>query len=127
MIATIFAIATITVLLVGYAGQTPAQPPTPPVAPTQPAAQPPTPAPEPPVTPPAEEEPEEIERVQINIAVGEGTGGMSFAGLMYDNYRGLTQNDYNFTVASGQVTQAGLLSGEFDMGAMAINIAATRV
>ncbi|MCL2200090.1 MAG: PhnD/SsuA/transferrin family substrate-binding protein [Defluviitaleaceae bacterium] len=73
---------------------------------------------------PVEEEPE-LPRTQINIAVGEGSGGMAFAGLMYDNYRGLTQNDYNFQVTSGQVIQAGLLSGELDMGAMAINIAAT--
>jgi NitT/TauT family transport system substrate-binding protein len=64
-------------------------------------------------------------RTPINIAVGEGSGGMSFAGLMYDNYNGLTQNDYNFTVTSGQVIQAGLLSGEFDMGTVALNTAAT--
>jgi len=66
-----------------------------------------------------------VERTAINIAIGEGSGGMSFAGLMYENYQGLTQNDYNFTVASGQEIQAGLLSGEFDMAALAINVAAT--
>jgi len=74
---------------------------------------------------PQDEYPVYVPRTQINIAIGEGSGGMSFAGLMYDNYNGLTQNNYNFTITSGQVIQAGLLSGEFDIGAMAINIAAT--
>jgi len=68
---------------------------------------------------------EQTARPRVNIAVGEGTGGMAFAGLMYQNYLGNTANDYSFQVTSGQVIQAGLLSGELDMGAMAINIAAT--
>ncbi|MCL2588055.1 MAG: ABC transporter substrate-binding protein [Oscillospiraceae bacterium] len=110
----LFAITLFFALLAGCSSPAPADPT-------------PTPQEEPPCAVDALIEREEaaVPRAEINIAIGEGSGGMSFAGLMYDNYNGLTQNDYKFTVTSGQAIQAGLLSGEFDMGAMAINIAAT--
>ena len=62
----------------------------------------------------------------INIAIGAGSGGMSFASLMYENYQGRTQNNYNLAIADSQeVITAGLLSGDLDIGAIPINVAAT--
>ncbi|MCL2201532.1 MAG: ABC transporter substrate-binding protein [Oscillospiraceae bacterium] len=135
LIALIFVIATLALSIAACDGQAPATSPAVGAETQAPASEAVSAPAQPETTPPpakaevveeeyTEEEPE-LPRTQINIAVGEGTGGMAFAGLMYDNYRGLIQNDYNFTVTSGQVIQAGLLSGELDMGAMAINIAAT--
>lgn len=65
------------------------------------------------------------EHTYINIAIEEGSFGMPFVGLMYDNYQGLTENDYYFTVTNEQVIQEGLLSSKFDIGTVDINIAAS--
>ena len=61
----------------------------------------------------------------VNIAVLAGPTGIGAAGLMEANDAGETVNHYNFTVASANdEVVAGLTSGEFDMAAIATNVAA---
>lgn len=61
----------------------------------------------------------------INIAVLPGPTGIGAAGLMEANDNGETVNHYNFTVAgANDDVVAGLTSGEFDMAAVATNVAA---
>ena len=61
----------------------------------------------------------------INIAVLAGPTGIGAVGLMESNDSGETVNRYNFTVAgANDDVVAGLTSGEFDMAAVATNVAA---
>jgi NitT/TauT family transport system substrate-binding protein len=65
------------------------------------------------------------ERTDVNIAVLAGPTGIGAVGLMASNDAGETVNNYNFTVtgANDEVV-AGLTSGEYDMAALATNVAA---
>ncbi|MCD8078784.1 MAG: ABC transporter substrate-binding protein [Lachnospiraceae bacterium] len=61
----------------------------------------------------------------INIAVLSGPTGIGAVGLMESNDAGETTNTYNFTVSSANDdVVAGLTSGEFDIAAVATNVAA---
>lgn len=66
------------------------------------------------------------EGVDINIAVLSGPTGVGAVGLMESNDKGESTNHYNFTVvgANDQIT-TGLSNGEFDIAAVATNLAAT--
>ncbi|MCD8125291.1 MAG: ABC transporter substrate-binding protein [Lachnospiraceae bacterium] len=62
---------------------------------------------------------------EINIAVLAGPTGIGAVSLMEANDAGETTNTYNFTVSSANDdVVAGLTSGEFDIAAVATNIAA---
>ncbi|MCD7776461.1 MAG: ABC transporter substrate-binding protein, partial [Firmicutes bacterium] len=63
--------------------------------------------------------------MNVNIAVLSGPTGIGAVGLMEKNDTGETVNTYNFTVCSAndEVT-AGLTNGEFDIAAVATNVAA---
>lgn len=61
----------------------------------------------------------------VNIAVMSGPTGVGAVGLMEANDAGETVNDYNFTVAAANdEIVAGLTSGQFDIAAIATNVAA---
>ena len=61
----------------------------------------------------------------INIAVMSGPTGVGAVSLMEANDAGETVNNYNFTVAAANdEIVAGLTSGEFDIAAIATNVAA---
>lgn len=70
-----------------------------------------------------EEEPE-VTGVDINMAVLKGPTGIGAVKLMSDNKNGESFNNYTFTVAGApdEVT-AGLISGEYDVAAVASNLA----
>ena len=60
----------------------------------------------------------------INIAVLAGPTGIGAVGLMEENDAGNTVNNYNFTVvAANDQIVAGLTSGEYDIAAIATNVA----
>ena len=60
----------------------------------------------------------------INMAVLSGPTGIGAVGLMEANDNGETINHYNFTVSSANdEVVAGLTSGEFDIAAVATNVA----
>lgn len=60
----------------------------------------------------------------INMAVLSGPTGIGAVGLMEANDNGETVNHYNFTVSSANdEVVAGLTSGEFDIAAVATNVA----
>ena len=60
----------------------------------------------------------------INMAVLSGPTGIGAVGLMEANDNGGTVNHYNFTVAAANdEVVAGLSSGEFDIAAVATNVA----
>jgi NitT/TauT family transport system substrate-binding protein len=62
---------------------------------------------------------------EINMAVLAGPTGIGASELMAWNDAGTTTNTYNFTVASANDdVVAGLTSGEFDIAAVATNVAA---
>lgn len=63
--------------------------------------------------------------IDINIAVLSGPTGIGASILMAENDNGETINNYNFTVASvnDEIT-LGLSSGEYDIAAVATNLAA---
>ncbi len=65
------------------------------------------------------------ERPAVNLAVLSGPTGVGAAKLLFDSDAGVTQNDYHYTICTEnpQVT-AGLTSGEFDIAAVATNVAA---
>lgn len=66
-----------------------------------------------------------FEGADINIAVLSGPTGIGAVGLMEANDAGETVNRYNFTVtAANDDVVAGLASGEFDIAAVATNVAA---
>jgi NitT/TauT family transport system substrate-binding protein len=76
-----------------------------------------------------EETPEEPdtqeEGVDINVAVLAGPTGIGAVGLMESADNGETVNNYTFTVAAANDdVVAGLTSGEFDIAAVATNVAA---
>ena len=76
---------------------------------------------------PAAEEPaaEPFAGEDVNIAVLAGPTGIGASCLMEQNDAGETVNHYNFTVTSANdEVVAGLTSGEFDMAAIATNVAA---
>lgn len=77
---------------------------------------------EPTATPTAEPTPEA--GVKVNLAVLPGPTGVGAAKLIYDSEAGETGNDYNVTVAAdNQQVTAGLLNGDFDIAALATNVA----
>lgn len=77
---------------------------------------------EPTATPTAEPTPEA--GAKVNLAVLPGPTGVGAAKLIYDNQAGETANDYTVTVAAdNQQVTAGLLNGDFDIAAMATNVA----
>lgn len=62
---------------------------------------------------------------EVNIAVLGGPTGVGAVSLMAANDAGETVNSYNFTVAAANdEVVAGLSSGEFDIAAIATNVAA---
>lgn len=66
-----------------------------------------------------------FEGTEINIAVLSGPTGIGAVSLMEANDNGETVNTYNFTVAAANDdVVAGLSSGEFDIAAVATNVAA---
>ncbi len=68
---------------------------------------------------------EAFEGTDINIAVLSGPTGIGAVCLMEANDAGETVNTYNFTVSSANdEVVAGLTSGEFDIAAVATNVAA---
>ena len=76
---------------------------------------------------PMEESAQETAAVgtDVNLAVLPGPTGIGAAGLMEANDNGESVNHYNFTVAgANDDVVAGLTSGEFDMAAVATNVAA---
>ena len=61
----------------------------------------------------------------INIAVMNGPTGVGAVGLMEANDNGTTVNNYSFTVAAANDDViGGITSGEFDIAAVATNVAA---
>ena len=65
-----------------------------------------------------------VERTKINLAVLSGPTGVGAAKLMADNENGLTANDYTVTVCTdNQQVMAGLTNGDFDVAAIATNVA----
>jgi NitT/TauT family transport system substrate-binding protein len=65
------------------------------------------------------------EGTDVNIAVLSGPTGIGAVGLMAANDAGETVNNYNFTVTgANDDVVAGLASGEYDMAALATNVAA---
>ena len=74
----------------------------------------------------AQETVAEIQPVNINMAVLKGPTGIGAAKLINDSTAGETFNTYNFTVcAAPDEAMAGIISGEFDVAAVASNLAPT--
>ena len=74
---------------------------------------------------PEEPETPAFEGADVNIAVLSGPTGIGAVGLMEANDAGETVNRYHFTVtAANDDVVAGLASGEFDIAAVATNVAA---
>ena len=68
----------------------------------------------------------EVEPININMAVLKGPTGIGAAKLINDSAAGETFNTYNFTVcAAPDEAMAGIISGEFDVAAVASNLAPT--
>ncbi len=66
------------------------------------------------------------ERPKVNLAVLSGPTGVGAAKLLADNDAGSSENDYTVTVcADNQQVMAGLTNGEFDIAALATNVAST--
>lgn len=66
-----------------------------------------------------------FEGADVNIAVLSGPTGVGAVSLMAENEAGSTVNNYNFTVAAANdEIVAGLTSGQFDIAAVATNVAA---
>ncbi len=64
-------------------------------------------------------------RYSVNFAVLTGPTGIGAVKLMEANDNGETQNSYTFTVvADNSQIQAGLINGDFDIAAVATNVAA---
>lgn len=67
-----------------------------------------------------------VEPVEINMAVLKGPTGIGAAKLINDSNEGETFNTYNFTVAGApDEAMAGIISGEFNVAAVASNLAPT--
>lgn len=65
------------------------------------------------------------ERTAVNLAVLSGPTGVGAAKLMADNLNDETANAYTVTLCTdNQQVMAGLTNGEFDMAAVATNVAA---
>ncbi len=63
-------------------------------------------------------------KAEMNLAVLSGPTGVGAAKLLADNDAGTTTNHYNVTVAAdNQQVSAGLINGEFDIAAVATNVA----
>lgn len=63
--------------------------------------------------------------IDVNIAVLSGPTGVGAVALMEANEAGDAVNNYNFTVAAANdEVVAGLMNGEFDIAAVATNVAA---
>ncbi len=111
----------------GASNETPAETGSPAVEETAPAAETTEPAGEsaPATTEPVQETEESAGGTEINIAVLSGPTGIGAVGLMEANDNGETVNTYHFTVAAANdEVVAGLSSGEFDLAAVATNVAA---
>lgn len=93
-------------------------------APTPTAEPEPSPSVEPSVEPSAAPSDDPQTKTKINLAVLAGPTGVGAAKLLTDNAAGETENDYNVTVAAdNQQVTAGLLNGDFDVAALATNVA----
>ena len=67
----------------------------------------------------------DYEGTDVNIAVLSGPTGIGTVGLMEANDAGETVNHYNFTVtAANDEVVAGLSNGDYDIAALATNVAA---
>lgn len=67
----------------------------------------------------------DYEGTDVNIAVLSGPTGIGAVGLMEANDAGETVNHYNFTVAAdNNAVVAGLSNGDYDIAAVATNVAA---
>ena len=72
------------------------------------------------------EEPTQTAGAEIDLAVLSGPTGVGAAKLLYDSDAGESANHYNYTICTdNQQVMAGLTSGEFDIAALATNVAAT--
>lgn len=92
-------------------------------APTEAPSPSPSATTEPTAAPTAEPTPEA--KAKVNLAVLPGPTGVGAAKLLYDNEAGETRNEYTVTVAAdNQQVTAGLLNGDFDIAALATNVAA---
>ena len=95
-------------------------------APTQEPSPSLSPTAEPTATPTAEPTP--ADKTKVELAVLPGPTGVGAAKLIDDNEAGLAQNDYVVTVAAdNQQVTAGLLNGDFDIAALATNVAPTSI
>ena len=67
------------------------------------------------------------ERTQVNFAVLRGPTGVGAAKLLSDNADGLTENQYNVTIASDPATEISpnLINGTLDIAAVSTNLAST--
>lgn len=64
------------------------------------------------------------DKTKVSLAVLPGPTGVGAAKLLSDNRAGETKNDYTVTVAAdNQQVTAGLLNGDFDIAALATNVA----
>ncbi len=84
----------------------------------------PSPSPSPSEAPAPSEEPV-AQRTEVNLAVLSGPTGVGAAKLMADNLADATANAYTTTLCTdNQQVMAGLINGEFDIAAVATNVAA---
>lgn len=64
--------------------------------------------------------------MDVNLAVLSGPTGVGAAKLLADSEEGVTTNRYHYTICTdNQQVMAGLTSGEFDIAALATNVAST--
>lgn len=71
-------------------------------------------------------EPAALEGAEVNLAVLSGPTGVGAAKLLADSEEGVTTNHYHYTICTdNQQVMAGLTSGEFDIAALATNVAST--
>lgn len=65
------------------------------------------------------------ERTNVRVTALKGPTGMGMAYLMSENENGTTQNNYTFSLASAPTeAQAAVISGNFDIAALPVNLAA---
>lgn len=75
---------------------------------------------------PAETSAQPAAGAEVNLAVLSGPTGVGAAKLLYDSDAGESVNHYNYTVCTdNQQVMAGLTNGDFDIAAIATNVAAT--
>ncbi len=72
------------------------------------------------------EEPSALVGMDVNLAVLSGPTGVGAAKLLADSEAGESVNHYNYTICTdNQQVMAGLTGGDFDIAAIATNVAST--